>query len=160
MNKIIIDGYNMIHRVPKLNQFLEKSLERARHELILLLKSYLVRAKVQIILVFDGQYSFLGTFEDNPNSKLEVIFSKHPMKADPLIKAMIDKEKNKKTLTLVSDDVDIVNHARGQGTQVLSPVDFYHRIEKRIYKNELHNKYDINLTEEEIAEWLEIFGAK
>lgn len=160
MNKIIVDGYNMIYRIPKLARMMESDLEQARSELIWLLKSYLVRARVHIVLVFDGKYAGLNTTSPRVKNRLQIIFSKHPIKADPIIKKMLHDEKKKKGLTLVSEDKELMQYARSAGSQVLSPAEFLHRIEKRVYKNELHNKYDMDLSEEEIAEWLEIFGEK
>lgn len=160
MNKIIIDGYNMIHLVPDLRRFLDESLERAREELILHLRSYLMRSKVEITLVFDGAYAVLDSHDQQPTPRLTVLFSRHPFKADPLIKLLIAKEQNKKNIILVTKDNDIIHFARSNHVQVLSPAAFYDRIEKRFKRKELHNKFDKDLTAEELAEWLEIFGEK
>lgn len=160
MNKIIIDGYNMIHRVPDLCKFLDESLEKARNELILQLKSYLMRSKVEITLVFDGNQPVFGSDASNSHKYLRIIFSKYPFKADPLIKDLIKREQKKKSLILVSDDADIIQHAKSHGSKVLSPVAFYQRIEGRFHGKELNNKFDQEMTEEELSKWLEIFGIK
>lgn len=158
MNKIIVDGYNMIHRVASLRKFLDDSLEAAREQLIRYLRSYLMRSKVHITLVFDGNHAPVDS-EYAESRSLTVLFSQYPFKADPVIKDLIRREEHKSSLTLVSDDSDIVRFARDHGCQVLSPEGLYRRIEKRFSRKELNNKFDQDLTEEEIAEWLQIFGA-
>lgn len=160
MNKIIIDGYNMIHRVPELRQYLNESLEKARDELILLLKSYLVRSEAVITLVFDGNLPPFDFGASSPHKYLTIKFSKFPLKADSLIKDLIKKEENKKSLTVVSEDSDIIQYAKSQRVKVLTPVAFYQRIEKRFAGKELNNKFDVEMTEEELSQWLEIFGVK
>jgi predicted RNA-binding protein with PIN domain len=160
MNKIIIDGYNVIHRVPNLSRFLDVSLERAREELIFQLKSYLVNHKVSIVLVFDGAHPSIGLESRNPNGSFEVLFSKIPFKADPVIKNLINKEEKKKSLTIVTDDTDIIRYAKSQKVNFLSSTAFYDRLEKRFIRKELTNKYDQEMSEEELSEWLQIFGEK
>lgn len=160
MNKIIIDGYNMIHRVPALRRFLEVSLERAREELGFHLKSYLAHHKINIVLVFDGAHPSIGSESTNRNDSFKVLFSKFPFKADPVIKDMIQKEEKKKSLTIVTDDADIIRYAQSQDVKFLSPGTFYARLEKRFIRKELNNKYDQDMSEEELLEWLQIFGVK
>lgn len=150
----------MIHRVPTLCRFLDVSLERAREELILHLKSYLIHHKVHVILVFDGAHPSIGLESRNPNSSFKVLFSKFPFKADPVIKDLITKEEKKRSLTIVTDDADIIRYAQAQNAKFLSPVNFYARLEKRSVRKELNNKYDQDLSEEELSEWLQIFGVK
>lgn len=159
MNKIIIDGYNMIHLVPELRQFLDEGLERSRDELIRKLKSYLLNKKVYIAVVFDGNHPASGqTFERNHN--LEIKFSNYPFKADPLIKRLIQKEKHKGALTIVTHDSDIAAFAAAEHAAVISPSEFWERLTKRQQSNDLYNKFDRELSDEELAEWKEIFGLK
>jgi predicted RNA-binding protein with PIN domain len=159
MNKIIIDGYNMIHLVPELRQFLDNSLERARDELIGKLKTYLLNKKVHITLVFDGAHP-AGVAPIERNRYLEIRFSKHPFKADPLIKGLIQKEKNKAAMTVVTHDSEIAAFAAAEHAAVLSPTEFWERLTKRQQQNDLYNKFDRELSDEELAEWKEIFGVK
>lgn len=159
MNKIIVDGYNVIHRIPELRHFLDVSLERAREELLRLLKSYLLNKKLKITVVFDGQHP-MGREQELSTPKLRVVFSNHPFKADPYIKRLVAKEKNKKALAMVSDDSDLVQFAGAFQVKVMSTSAFYELLSKRAKTNDIHNKFDHELSEEELSEWLEIFGEK
>ncbi len=159
MNKIIIDGYNMIHLVPDLRQFLDDSLERARDELIRKLKSYLLNKKVYIAVVFDGNHPVGGqSFERNQN--LEIKFSNYPFKADPLIKKLIQKEQQKGALTIVTHDSEIAAFAAAEHAAVLSPAEFWGRLTKRQPENGIFDKFDRELSDDELAEWKNIFGVK
>lgn len=159
MNKIIIDGYNMIHLVPELREFLDESLERAREELIRRLKSYLLNKKIVIAVVFDGNHPAGGqTVERNRN--LEIKFSNFPFKADPLIKTLIQKEKHKGAITIVTHDFDIAAFATAEHAAVISPAEFWLRLTKRQQQNGIFDKFDRELSDDELAEWKEIFGVK
>ncbi len=160
MNKIIIDGYNMIHRVPELCQFLSESLERSREELIRQLKSYLLTKKVEATLIFDGNHPPIGIDPIRQSRSLKIIFSRYPFKADPLIKELIKKEQHQKSLIIVTDDSDIIQFAKTHQTKVLSTVEFYNRMMKRFQNHDIYHKFDKDLSEEELAEWLRIFGEK
>ena len=159
MNKIIIDGYNMIHLVPELRQFLDESLERARDELIRKLKSYLLNKKIFIAVVFDGNHP-AGVPVNERNRNLEIKFSSYPFKADPLIKKLIQKEKNKGALTIVTHDSDLVTFANAEHAIAISPEEFWERLNKRQQQNGIFDKFDRELSDDELAEWKEIFGVK
>ncbi len=146
--------------MPELERHLSESLERSREELIRLLKSYLLNKKVEITLVFDGNHPPFPV--GSPSERwLRVIFSNYPFKADPVIKRLIEKEKKKRSLTIVSDDADIIKFAKTQGVGVLSTEGFYNRLVKRFeQENDFYKKFDRELSEEELAKWKEIFGVK
>lgn len=158
MNKIIIDGYNLIHRVPELAKILEVSLEQARDELIRLIKRYLLSKQVEIIVVFDGNHSQIGIENAHQTRKLKIVFSKYPFKADPMIKNLIGNESNKKSLTIVTDDSDIIQFAKANKTRVSASADFHNLLVKRFQSPEIYNKYDRELSDEELTEWLKLFG--
>ena len=158
MNKIVIDGYNMIHGVPQLRRFLEVSLERSRDELIRLLKSYLSNKRVEVSVVFDGDLTPAGVEPFEQNRSLRVVFSQYPIKADQIILDLISKEKHKKGMIIVSDDSEILQHARSHETLVLSTRAFYDRLVRRFQSDEISSNRDKELSQEELAEWLAIFG--
>ena len=158
MNKIIIDGYNMIHRVPELRDHLEKSLECARDALIRLLKTYLLNKTIQITVVFDGTEAPPGLSSVQHYRSLKVIFSRYPFKADPLIISLIAREKSRRSLTVISDDSEITQNAQSNQTLVLTTHAFYDRLVKRQQISGIENKFDRELSQEELNEWLKIFG--
>ncbi len=154
----LIDGYNLIHSVPHFRNWLDSGLEPARNHLIHFLKSYLSARRVYITIVFDGDE--VGYVEPQPTSVhwLKIIFSKSPEKADPIIKRIIQKTKNKKSLTLVSADHELINYGNQSGVQVLSPEEFYERTSKHPNQTQVDQKFNTHISEAEIDEWLKLFG--
>ena len=156
----IVDGYNLIYNIPRFRNFLDSSLEHARNALIYFMRSYLSSRKVKITVVFDGDE--VGFLEQPPLSDrwLKIIFSKPPEKADPIIKKLIQKNRNKKSLILVSADNELVSFSNQHGVQVLSPEEFYHRLSKHPYQEQVDQKFNSQVSEAEVDEWLKLFGEK
>jgi predicted RNA-binding protein with PIN domain len=158
MNKIIIDGYNVIHRVPELRQFLETSLEDARDALLQRLKSYLLNKEIEIIVVFDGSEAPPGLPPIEHHRRLKVIFSRRPFKADPVIISLISGTPKAQSLIIISDDGEIKHAAKSAGAAAISTNDFYSRLTKRFMSEESTSVPGRELTSEELQEWLKIFG--
>jgi len=153
----IIDGYNVIYRVEKFRSALSSGLEQARSDLVSLIRSYRSGKKVKVTVVFDGDE--IGYVETSPHPVqwLQVIYSKFPEKADPVIKRLIQKAQNKRTIVLVSADNDLVQFGRQLNAQVLSPDEFYQRATKHPNQDQVEQKFDSGISEEEANEWLKLF---
>jgi hypothetical protein len=154
----LVDGYNLIHYIPRFRNYLDSSLEHARNYLIHFLRSYLSSRQVRITIVFDGDE--VGYIEQPPASNrwLKIIFSKSPEKADPIIKRIIQKTTNKKSLILVSADHELINYGSQSGVQVLSPEEFYDRISRHPNQEQVDQKFNTQVSEAEVDDWLKLFG--
>ncbi len=110
-------------------------------------------------MVFDGEA--VGQFETSvPNfHRLKVIYSHPPEKADPVIKRIIDKTENRRGMTLVSADQELIYYARRSGVQILSPQQFYDRLRQPANQQQMDQKFNSQLSEAELADWLKLFGA-
>ena len=156
----IIDGYNLIHKIPKFKNAIEQSLEHSRNSLISFLRAYQSSKNVNVTLVFDGDnVGYTGAAELS-TKRLKIIYSNSPEKADPLIKRLILKVKNKKALILVSADNDLINFCKTQGGQVISPEMFYSQASKHPKHEQMDQKYNQDISPDELDEWMEIFGKK
>lgn len=155
---IIIDGYNLIHKIPHLKSLLRVSLEQTREQLFNLLSSYVVRKKIEIVLVFDGSIH-RSSLSPWSNPKVRVIFSKAPQKADQLIKSIVEQTKNKRLLTVVSSDREVRRFGRVCGCEIQSSDEFYRALKRRAKPKE-EDKKDQTLSEEEVKEWLKIFESR
>jgi len=156
----IIDGYNLIYSIPRFRNSLDSGLEHARNVLISFARAYLSSHKVKITIVFDGDE--VGVIE-NPipsTQQLKVIYSKPPEKADPLIKKLIIKASNKKSLFVVSADNDLIQFSRKHGAQSLSPEEFYHLASKHPSHHQMDQKYNSSVSKDEVDDWLKLFGEK
>jgi len=154
----IIDGYNLILNIPRFREALDQNLEFARNVLISLLRGYQSSRNLKITLVFDGD-EVGHQVSDFPSTKwLKVIYSRPPEKADPVIKRMIRKAQNKKALIVVTADNDILSCAKQHGAQKMSPNEFYFRATKHPLQDQLDQKYNDKLSQQELDEWLKLFG--
>lgn len=137
---------------------MEQSLEYARNVLISFIRAYQSSRKIQITLVFDGDDVGYVDSAAQSTSRLKIIYSNSPEKADPLIKRLIRKAPNKKSVTLVSADNDLINFSKTQGAQVISPDVFYQQASKHPLQDQMDQKYDRPLSKNELDEWLKLFG--
>jgi len=154
----IIDGYNMIHRIPKFKNAMEHSLEGSRNLLISFVKAYQSSKKINITLVFDGDKIGYSEALNQSTKRLKIIYSNSPEKADPLIKRLILKAKHKKSLTLISADNDLIHFCKTQGASVLSPEMFFYQANKHPKSDHMNQKYNQQISPDELDEWLKIFG--
>lgn len=156
----LIDGYNLIHLVSELSRFLDSGLEQARNRLIHILHSYAATHGVTITIVFDGDE--VGHMEPPvpANPRLQILYSHPPEKADPVIKRIIDKAKNRRSIILISADNELTRYARSSGTQILSPRQFYDRICQPANQQQMEQKFNSELSEAELADWLQLFRAQ
>ncbi len=158
MEKIIVDGYNVIHRVPELQRLLDRGLEEARAELILQIKSMLTWKRVEVVLVFDGNHMGGPAQPVTGHDRLRVVFSRAPVKADPVMQSLIKGEDRPARVTLVSDDQEMVSFARSMGARTLSAQGFYDRLHRRLRGEDLNRKFDYDISADELEEWIDLFS--
>lgn len=121
--RCIVDGYNLIHKIPALAKLLPVDLERARERLVAELERYSAARKVRVTVVFDGQSTSVGSIPRR-HFGVDVVYSRHPQSADDVIKRMMAVEKHPRACLLVSSDNSIGLHARDYGVRVVSAADF------------------------------------
>lgn len=118
MNSILIDGNNLIHKMPSIKKMFVNDKEAARKALIELVNSRLGN-KVKILFVFDGH---------GKSSETGVLFSRDRT-ADDVIREKIEKEKEHKKLTVVSSDTNISSLAKICGCNAVSSEEFRKKLE-------------------------------
>ncbi|RPI14641.1 MAG: hypothetical protein EHM58_16060 [Ignavibacteriae bacterium] len=135
METIIVDAYNLIHKVKELQVLLKQSQEVAVDIMIAKFQSHFISGKTKIVIVFDGY----GMNKQAGNIMIK--FAKtdvghHYENADDLIKATIDKTRNKKLIKVVSSDNSITLYARDSGCRIQSSASFWGELkEKRTRRN-------------------------
>ncbi len=153
MRKYIIDGYNLVYQFPELRRILERDLEGARQGLLDRIGLYIGENRLKAVVVFDGDGRVLS--EPGRRLGIEVIYSKPPEKADPLIKRMIENHSDE-GLVVVSSDREIVDFARLCGVKAVSSSQFVHEMSDRP-KNEAEKKFDYPMSDDELDEWMHLF---
>lgn len=126
--KILIDGYNLIHADHDMKRLIGASPDSARSLLLDRLRTYVRTKCLQITVVFDGRGSMLDTEPVVPG-KLQILFSRERQSADDLIIAILEEAANaREYLVVTSDNEDIGRVARGLGAQVIDSPSFLKRI--------------------------------
>ncbi|MCR4437938.1 MAG: NYN domain-containing protein [bacterium] len=158
--KVIVDGYNVIHAVPALAARLNQDLGSARVALLQRLCAYVSKRHLELVVVFDGAEVHPVEERAAPPG-VRVLFSRPPQTADSLIEHLLLSEAHPRSVTLVSGDRHLVGVARERGATVLSPAQFFKRMDNRPRGEDFADqKFGRELTEEEMAEWLALFGEK
>ena len=128
MQKIIVDGYNLLHADPKLKRTLRADLRGARRSLMRRLRHYLESKNVRLTVVFDGRGGVTDVDVEIPG-RLQVLYSAAGQSADELIIHILQEAANpREYLVVTSDMADIGRAASSMGVQVLPSTDFLSRM--------------------------------
>lgn len=128
--KIIIDGYNLIHKIPALSEYMNGNPELARDQLLLLLSDYrtLRGSNIEYRVFFDGQGS--GNYHTSHEGIL-VSFTTPGVQADQAITLLLEWENYPRGwLVVSSDDWDITGVLRQHGVQTLRSEEFAAEMER------------------------------
>lgn len=130
METIIIDAYNLMHKVSELRILLEQSQDACVDAMVSKLSSHYFGRGVKCILAFDG-YG-----KNRHERNIEVKFSKTDVgpdygHADALIKHLVDKSRNPKLLKIVSSDREITFYAKDSGSRIQTVESFWGEVKDR-----------------------------
>jgi predicted RNA-binding protein with PIN domain len=140
MKTIIIDGNNLIHKVPEYKKRFQENKEATALSLIESVKSKIKRTK--IVFVFDG----FGDIKMN-----NVIFS-GKLTADEVIRKAIEDNYEKKQFTVISSDAGITGLARICGCEVKTSEEFWNEIKPKTVQNNKNINQLLYLDENEKPE--------
>ncbi|MCK4463409.1 MAG: NYN domain-containing protein [Candidatus Omnitrophica bacterium] len=122
MKTIILDGYNVIHKIPELSRKLDESLAAARTALAIHMSSWRRKYLYQRIhIVFDGQDRATWSYSQTALHGIGCSFTQTKDEADDYIIRIIRKSKNPHDITVISDDNKIRNNCKAYGVKVESP---------------------------------------
>jgi predicted RNA-binding protein with PIN domain len=130
LESIIIDAYNLIHKVPELQLLLKQSQDICVDTMVRKLQSHYFGKGYKIVLVFDGY----GKNKHDQN--IEVKFAKTGVgpdygHADELIKHLIEKARNPKLAKVVSSDRDVTFFAKECGAKIQTAESFWGEVKER-----------------------------
>ena len=116
---LLVDGYNVVHRVPELEKSLDGGLQNARNRLALQVSNWgRAHPGVECVIVFDGEYQGAGGREERI-AGIRCIFSMRAHGGDAeLIRFVRDHKGRKSDITVVSDDNNVGNNCRAHGAVV------------------------------------------
>ncbi len=120
MTKILlIDGYNVINRIPELQPSLDRGLENARSRLAFQISTWSqTHPAIECVIVFDGDKKFAGG-RDQRLAGIKCIFSRTAHGGDDeIIRFVRDFKGRTSDITVVSDDNNVRNNCRAHGASV------------------------------------------
>ena len=147
MLRYIIDGWNLIHKLPSL-----KSSAFAKRDFIKFIKKHSLAGSKnnKVTIVFDGKIDMdLVTCE----KEFEITFSDEKS-ADEIIQRKVARYKNKRELVVVTDDRQVQSRAKTEGANILSARNFLNKVGKQDKKDKSNSKEISYKTQKEITDEL------
>lgn len=116
---LLIDGYNVINRVPELKPSLDGGLENARSRLALQISTWSHHhPEFECVIVFDGDLQYAGG-RDSRLAGIRCVFSRTAHGGDDeIIRFVRDYKGRTSDITVVSDDNNVRNNCRAHGASV------------------------------------------
>jgi predicted RNA-binding protein with PIN domain len=121
---LLVDGYNVINRIPELQAGLDGGLQNARNRLALRVSGWSrEHPGVECVIVFDGDFEVSGGRGQRiAGIRCVFSFTRHGGD-DEIIRLVRDHKGRKSDITVVSDDNKVGNNCRAHGAAV-RPSDF------------------------------------
>ncbi|HLQ14382.1 MAG TPA: NYN domain-containing protein [Candidatus Eisenbacteria bacterium] len=130
MERVIVDGYNVVHAWPQLKRLLgEASLEAARDKLIERLSVFGMVVGADITVVFDAHHSAARTNSEELVDGVHVVFTRKGHSADHVIERIAyDASQTGDAITVATSDRFQRDLVRGMGGAVISAPELERRV--------------------------------
>jgi predicted RNA-binding protein with PIN domain len=131
MQKIIIDGYNVIHADDDLVRASHRSMREARDLLMGWLREFVSSRALNLTLVFDGAGGMTDSETVVPG-RFQVLYSAGGVTADTVIVTTLRAQSNARQYIVVTSDMaDIGRAVRSEGARVMSSPEFLEWLHQR-----------------------------
>src|SRR6202165_4426352 len=129
MERVIVDGYNVIHAWPPLKRLLDVSLEVARDKLVERLSVFGMVAGADVTVVFDAHHSTARTNSEELVEGVHVLFTRKGHSAAHAIERMAyDASQVGDVITVATSDRFQGDLVRGMGGAVISALELERRV--------------------------------
>ena len=129
MERLIVDGYNIIHAWPPLKQLMGQSLEAARDKLIDRLAVYAQVSGADVTVVFDAHRTTSMANAEELNQGVHVIFTRKGHSADHVIERIAYAvTAGEDPVTVATSDRFQSDLVRGMGGAVISALELERRV--------------------------------
>jgi predicted RNA-binding protein with PIN domain len=130
MERVIVDGYNVIHAWPQLKRLLgDASLDAARDRLIDRLSVFGMVAGADVTVVFDAHHSNVQTNSEEVVEGVRVVFTRKGHSADHVIERIAyDASQSGDMITVATSDRFQRDLVRGMGGAVISAEELERRV--------------------------------
>ncbi len=158
---VILDGYNIILRSPRLRPGPNRTLRDSRDMLVNLLAWMMGGNNVRYLVVFDGAE---GGGREESTGRVQITYSRPPETADDVIRRLVEaRVGGDEQITVVTADIEVARHARNEGAEVsLSDLFLASAFgdageAKPGKKGAASSDKPVSLSKKELEEWAEIF---
>ena len=150
----LIDGHNLIAKLPDID--IADPNDEAK--LVTRLRGFAAKTSKQCTVIFD--HGIPGGASSLSNRAVKVIFAAaHHTNADNLLKRRIRKTKDARNWTIVSSDNEVLNCGRQYQMKVMTSAQFVQELSRsRTPETLLGEEVHPQVTDDEIDEWLDVFG--
>jgi uncharacterized protein len=129
LERLVVDGYNIIHAWPSLKRLLGVSLEAARDKLIERLSVYGLVTGADVTVVFDSHQKASGTNAEQLVEGVRVIFTRRGNSADQVIERIAYEAAGAGgVVTVATSDHLQSDMVRGMGGAVISATELERRV--------------------------------
>jgi predicted RNA-binding protein with PIN domain len=130
VERVIVDGYNVIHAWPQLKRLMgDASLEAAREKLIERLSVFAMVDGVDVTVVFDAHHSTARTSSQEDVEGVHVIFTRKGHSADHVIERIAyDASQVGDVITVATSDRFQSDLVRGMGGAVIRALELERRV--------------------------------
>jgi predicted RNA-binding protein with PIN domain len=120
----IIDGNNLIGKIPLLMNLQKKDRHASREKLVYMLDRYFIKKKVNVTLHLDGHPA-----NKINSSKMKIVYSENQT-ADEKIKKQISQSKSPRNIMVVTSDSNLAQFAKVCSSTVVSSEQFSSEMSK------------------------------
>lgn len=121
MERLVVDGYNVIHAWPALKSLMNESMEAARDKLIDRLAVYAQVRGTEVTVVFDAHRTTAMANAEEWNQGVRVVYTRKGHSADHAIERIAySKQGDGDALTVATSDRFQRDLVRGMGGAVIS----------------------------------------
>jgi predicted RNA-binding protein with PIN domain len=129
MERVIVDGYNVIHAWPPLKRLLDVSLEVARDKLVERLSVFGMVVGADVTVVFDAHHSAARTSSEELVEGVHVLFTRKGHSADHAIERIAyEASQSGDVITVATSDRFQRDLVRGMGGAVISALELERRV--------------------------------
>lgn len=152
---VLIDGHNLIGKMPGISLADVDDEDR----LLVELRRYRARSGRKIVVVFDAGVQYQASGKQTKGG-ITVQFAPHGKTADQVIIRRVEKAKNPRQILVVSSDRSVVQAVKRSGADVIASEDFAAQLTAPppASKTGPPADADVTLSDDEIADWMSIFG--
>lgn len=156
-NKIIIDAWNVIWKMPDLSHLIPEKLEQVRSKFNIIIKNYYIGKNIDYRIIYDGQPSI---YSQHQNQDSRVSYSRNPEKADDVIVKFLKKQSSPGRWTVITSDRQLSHRVKNSGAHILSAESFIGKINKPASEKRSSEKNtNPQIKKEDISYWLDKFSS-